>query len=96
LRNSRARSERPIRPLENKRLLVVHTQSLPRLYDDWTLVVPLSELDLPVGVFDVAVRVKSCASCELMSASHRVIVVRIAHHETIACLRRGRMRSHPA
>jgi tetratricopeptide (TPR) repeat protein len=66
----------PIRPLEDKRLLVAYTQSLPRLYDDWTLAVPLPEVDLPVGAFDVAVRIKRCASCELVSTSHRIEVAR--------------------
>jgi hypothetical protein len=66
----------PIEPRGDKRLMVAYTQSLPRLYDDWTLTVPLPEVDLPVGAFDVSVRIKGCANCEIASTSHRVDVTR--------------------
>jgi hypothetical protein len=66
----------PIPALQDKRLMLAYTQSLPKLYDDWTLTVPLPEVDQPVGELDVAVRVKGCANCELTSTSHRVDVVR--------------------
>jgi tetratricopeptide (TPR) repeat protein len=66
----------PIPALQDKRLMLAYTQSLPKLYDDWTLSIPLPEVDQPVGAMDVAVRVKGCANCELTSTSHRVEVVR--------------------
>ncbi|MBV8762227.1 MAG: FecR domain-containing protein [Deltaproteobacteria bacterium] len=64
----------PLHAQQDKRLMLAYTQSLPRLYDDWTLSVPLPEVDQPVGSLDVAVRVKGCASCELTSTSHRITV----------------------
>ena len=36
--------------------MLAYTQSLPSLYSDWTLTVPLPEVDQPVGDVDVAVR----------------------------------------
>jgi hypothetical protein len=53
----------PLRANQDKRLMLAYTQSLPRLYDDWTLTVPLPEVDQPVGTLDVAVHVKGCANC---------------------------------
>ncbi len=64
----------PIPAREDKRLMLGYTQSLPKLYDDWTLTVPLPELDQPVGQLSFAVRVKGCANCELSSPSHAVTV----------------------
>ncbi len=66
----------PLHAQQDKRLMLAYTQSLPRLYDDWTLSVPLPEVDEPVGALDVAVRVKGCANCELRSTSHRITVER--------------------
>ena len=66
----------PLHAQQDKRLMLAYTQSLPRLYDDWTLSIPLPEVDQPVGNFDVAVRVKDCANCELSSTSHRITVER--------------------
>jgi hypothetical protein len=66
----------PLRAQQDKRLMLAYTQSLPRLYDDWTLTVPLPEVDQPVGSLDVAVHVKGCASCEITSTSHQVSVER--------------------
>jgi hypothetical protein len=34
----------PLRAKQDKRLMLAYTQSLPRLYDDWTLAVPLPEV----------------------------------------------------
>ena len=66
----------PLPAHEDKRLLLAYTQSLPRLYDDWSLEIPLPEVDLPVGELSFAVRVKSCANCELTSTSHPITVRR--------------------
>ncbi len=66
----------PIPANQDKRLMLAYTQSLPKLYDDWTLTVPLPEVDQPVGAMDIAVRVKGCANCELMSTSHHIDVER--------------------
>jgi tetratricopeptide (TPR) repeat protein len=66
----------PLPAQEDKRLLVAYTQSLPKLYDDWTLSVPLPEIDLPVGELGFDVRIKGCANCEIVSPSHRVAVDR--------------------
>ncbi len=65
----------PLRARQEKRLALAYTQSLPRLYDDWTLTVPLPEVDGTVGTFDVAMRIKDCARCEVHSPSHAVTVV---------------------
>jgi tetratricopeptide (TPR) repeat protein len=66
----------PIPALADKRLMLAYTQSLPKLYSDWTLSIPLPEVDQPVGAMDVSVRVKGCANCELSSTSHRIAVAR--------------------
>ncbi|HEX2688128.1 MAG TPA: VIT domain-containing protein [Kofleriaceae bacterium] len=66
----------PIPALQDKRLMVAYTQSLPKLYSDFTLSIPLPEVDQPVGTMDVSVRVKGCANCELTSPSHRIEVAR--------------------
>ena len=66
----------PLPAQQDKRLMLSYTQSLPKLYDDWTLTVPLPEVDQPVGDMDVAVRVKGCAGCELASTSHQVTIER--------------------
>ena len=36
--------------------MLAYTQSLPKLYDDWTLDVPLPEVDQPVGELALDVR----------------------------------------
>ncbi len=64
----------PIPANQDKRLMVAYTQSLPKLYDDWTLTVPLPEVDQPVGAMDISVRVKGCGNCELSSTSHAITV----------------------
>jgi tetratricopeptide (TPR) repeat protein len=64
----------PIPARQDKRLMLAYTQSLPKLYDDWTLTVPMPELDQPAGEFEATVRVKGCASCELSSTSHQITV----------------------
>ncbi|MGE5183036.1 MAG: VIT domain-containing protein, partial [Acidobacteriota bacterium] len=64
----------PIHANSDKRVLLAYTQSLPELYDDWTLTVPLPEVDRPVGELDATVRVAGCAGCELSSTSHAINV----------------------
>jgi hypothetical protein len=66
----------PIPARQDKRLMLAYTQSLPALYDDWTLTIPLPEVDQPVGELDATVRVKGCASCELTSTSHKISVAK--------------------
>ncbi|MEJ7601232.1 MAG: VIT domain-containing protein [Kofleriaceae bacterium] len=63
----------PLPARQDKRLLVAYTQSLPRLYDDWTLTVPLPEVDLPVGELGFDVRIRGCANCEVTSTSHKLV-----------------------
>ncbi len=66
----------PLHGEQDKRLVLAYTQSLPRLYDDWTLTVPLPEVDQPVGELGFNVRVRGCANCELTSPSHAITVTR--------------------
>ena len=51
----------PLPAQQDKRLLIAYTQSLPKLYDDYTLTVPLPEVDLPVGELGFDVRMRGCA-----------------------------------
>lgn len=66
----------PLPPRQDKRLLLAYTQSLPKLYDDYTVTVPLPEVDQPVGELDFAVRIAGCSNCEVTSPSHDVKVSR--------------------
>jgi tetratricopeptide (TPR) repeat protein len=66
----------PIPAHQDKRLMVAYTESLPKLYTDWTLAIPLPEVEQAVGEIDVAMRVKGCANCELSSPSHKIDVER--------------------
>ena len=66
----------PLPAQQDKRLMVAYTQSLPKLYDDWTLTVPLPDVDEPVGNFEVNLKVAGCANCELTSTSHHIDVTR--------------------
>ena len=66
----------PLHARQDKRLVLAYTQSLARLYDDWTLTVPLPEVDQPVGELGFHIRVKGCANCELTSPSHAITVAR--------------------
>jgi ferric-dicitrate binding protein FerR (iron transport regulator) len=74
----------PLPAQEDKRLVLAYTQSLPKLYDDWTLTVPLPEVDLPVGELDFDVRIKGCANCEVTSTSHKVDVQRTGNDAVVA------------
>ena len=59
---------------QDKRVIVAYTQSLPRLYDDWTLTVPMPELDDAVDEVAMKVRIADCGTCEVHSPSHAVDV----------------------
>ncbi len=62
----------PIPARQDKRVMLAYTQSLPKLYDDWTLTVPFPEVDQKVGELAFDVRIKDCATCELSSTSHQI------------------------
>ncbi|CAN5727673.1 hypothetical protein BH11MYX2_BH11MYX2_07280 [soil metagenome] len=64
----------PLPPKQDKRLVLAYTQSLPKLYNDWTLSVPLPELDQPVGEVAFDVTLRNCPNCEVSSPSHPVTV----------------------
>lgn len=64
----------PLFARAEKRLLLAYTQSLSKLYDDWTLQVPLPEVDVPVGELGFDVRLRGCANCEVTSTSHAIQV----------------------
>ncbi len=64
----------PLPAHQDKRLMLAYTQSLPKLYSDWTLSVPLPEIDQPVGEVAFDVTIKGCANCEVTSTSHKVSV----------------------
>jgi tetratricopeptide (TPR) repeat protein len=66
----------PLPAHQDKRLLLAYTQSLPKLYSDWTLSVPLPEIDQPVGEVAFDVTVRGCATCEITSTSHPITVAR--------------------
>ncbi len=66
----------PIPARQDKRLVLAYTQSLPKLYDDYTLAIPFPEIDQPVGEVAFDVRVKGCAECELTSTSHQLTVTK--------------------
>ncbi len=57
----------PIPALQDKRLMIAYTQSVPQLYRDWTLSIPLPEVDEPIGEMTVSATIKGCANCELSS-----------------------------
>jgi tetratricopeptide (TPR) repeat protein len=66
----------PLPAQQDKRLMVAYTQSLPQLYGDWTLTVPLPDVDVPVGDVAFDVTIARCASCEITSTSHKIEVAR--------------------
>jgi hypothetical protein len=66
----------PIPARQDKRLVMAYTQSLAKLYDDYTVTVPLPEVDQQVGELAISMRVHGCASCELSSTSHQIDVRR--------------------
>jgi hypothetical protein len=76
----------PLPANQDKRLMIAYTQSIAKLYNDWTLAIPLPEVDQPVGDIVVSARIKGCANCELSSPSHEIEVERsgedaiVKHH----------------
>lgn len=78
----------PLAPREDKRLALAYTQSLPRLYDTWSLTVPLPKIDQPVDDVRFVLRLADCATCEVSSPSHQLAVTRkgegveLAYHGT--------------
>nr|HPH68691.1 VIT domain-containing protein [Kofleriaceae bacterium] len=64
----------PLRANAEKRLAVVYTQSLPQLYDTWSLRVPIPDVDQAIEQVDFAVRIADCANCEVRSTSHQINV----------------------
>ncbi len=66
----------PLPAHQDKRLVLAYTQSLPKLYSDWSITVPLPEIDRPVGEVAFDVTVRGCANCEVTSTSHPITVSR--------------------
>ncbi|HEY5923050.1 MAG TPA: VIT domain-containing protein [Kofleriaceae bacterium] len=66
----------PLPANQDKRLMLAYTQSVAKLYNDWTLSIPLPEVDQPVGEMLVSARIKGCANCELSSPSHKIDIER--------------------
>ena len=80
----------PLPARQDKRLLIAYTQSLPKLYDDYTLTVPLPEVDLPVGELQFDVAMRGCANCEVTSTSHKIEVKR-SGSDAVVSYRRGKV-----
>ncbi|HEY4243898.1 MAG TPA: VIT domain-containing protein [Kofleriaceae bacterium] len=55
----------PIESLQDKRIVLAYTQSLPKLYDDYTVTVPLPEIETRVGDLSFSVKLAGCANCEI-------------------------------
>ena len=79
----------PLHGNQDKRVVLAYTQSLPELYDDWTLTVPLPETDQPVGELAATVRVAGCAQCELSSTSHAITVEKQGDDAIVHVVQKG-------
>jgi len=66
----------PLPAQQEKRLMLAYTQSVPKLYSDWTLSIPLPEVDEPVGEMKVSATIKGCANCEITSPGNGVAIER--------------------
>jgi tetratricopeptide (TPR) repeat protein len=66
----------PLPPQQDKRIALAYTQTLPQLYDTWTLAVPLPKIDGPVDDVRFALHLGDCANCEVASPSHQLKVAR--------------------
>ena len=66
----------PLAPRADKRIALAYTQSLPQLYDTWSLTVPLPKIDAPVDDVRFAIHLAACPNCEVTSPSHQVTVAR--------------------
>ncbi len=79
----------PIPAQQDKRLMIAYTQSLPKLYSDWTLTIPLPEVDEPVGTMNGTARIKGCANCELSAPDANVVVERSGNDAIVTLARAG-------
>ncbi len=73
----------PIPAQQDKRLMIAYTQSLPKLYSDWTLSIPLPEVDEPVGEMTVSATLKGCGNCEVTSPGQQVSVERAGNDAVV-------------
>ena len=74
----------PLPARQEKRLMLAYTQSLAKLYGDWTLTVPLPQIDAPVGEVAFDVTLRGCANCEVTSTSHPISVTRKGSDAVVA------------
>ncbi len=79
----------PLPANQDKRLMIAYTQSLPKLYNDWTLSIPLPEVDEPVGEMVVSATIKGCANCELSSPGRQIEVKRAGDDAVVSYKRAG-------
>ena len=66
----------PLPPHQDKRIALAYTQTLPQLYDTWTVAVPLPKIDGPVADVRLALHLADCANCEVASPSHQLKTTR--------------------
>lgn len=66
----------PLPPQQEKRIALAYTQTLPQLYDTWSLAVPLPKIDGAVDDVRFALHLGDCANCEVVSPSHQLKVNR--------------------
>lgn len=66
----------PLPPRQDKRIALAYTQTLPRLYDTWTVAVPLPKIDGPVEDVRFALHLADCANCEAVSPTHQLTSAR--------------------
>jgi tetratricopeptide (TPR) repeat protein len=79
----------PLPARQEKRLMLAYTQSIAKLYGDWSLAVPLPQIDAPVGEVAFDVTVRGCANCEITSTSHPITVDRKGADATITYRKSG-------
>ena len=79
----------PLPALQEKRLMLAYTQSIAKLYGDWSLTVPLPQIDAPVGSVAFDVTVRGCANCEITSTSHKISVERKGEDAMVSYRKNG-------
>ncbi len=79
----------PLPARQEKRLMLAYTQSIPKLYGDWSLTVPLPQIDAPVGEVAFDVTVRGCANCEITSTSHPITVERTGDDAKVTYRKNG-------
>ncbi len=79
----------PLPALQEKRLMLAYTQSIAKLYGDWSLTVPLPQIDAPVGSVAFDVTVRGCANCEITSTSHAISVERKGEDAMVSYRKNG-------